>query len=242
MGEVKPAPSRSDGDLCPVEALAALQVLQPHRWRRPADEAPLFRYESGAGLDREGITHFIRIAALAAGFPSELAGSHSLRKGGATAFFASTGDLERLKRYGGWTSDAVHAYLYEDHTAQKGVSQGMLKSQLITLPSQKDARARDHPQVASGSGLGSELEFGLNPGEPPGHERNHRVRGSKGQRPFSWAPDRRVTFATRAGSMDCTNEDLDQGRKAAAADRQNASSCFIAQHPGLDLHDFLEYL
>ena len=85
-----------------------------------------------------GITHFIKVAALAAGFPSELAGSHSLRKGVATAFFASTGDLERLKRYGGWSSDAVHAYLYEDHTAQKGISSGTLQSQVITLPKQRD--------------------------------------------------------------------------------------------------------
>jgi hypothetical protein len=97
MGEVKPAPSRSDGDLCPVEALAALQVLQPHRWRRSADEAPLFRYESGAGLDREGITHFIRIAALAAGFPSELAGSHSLRKGGQPLFLQAPEILRGLR-------------------------------------------------------------------------------------------------------------------------------------------------
>jgi len=88
---------RSGGDLCPVEALAALQVLQPHRWRRPADEAPLFRYESGAGLDREGITHFIRIAALAAGFPSELAGSHSLRKGGQPLFLQAPEILRGLR-------------------------------------------------------------------------------------------------------------------------------------------------
>lgn len=86
-----------------------MQVLQPHQWRSPQDEAPLFSYEDGSGLDWEGITHYIRIiAALASGFPSELAGPHSLRKGVATAFYATTGGLERLKRYGGWTFDAVH--------------------------------------------------------------------------------------------------------------------------------------
>ena len=52
----------------------------------------------------------------------------------------------RPARYGGWTSDAVHAYLYEDHTAQKGVSQGMLKSQLITLPSQEVYTPRPFPR------------------------------------------------------------------------------------------------
>ena len=95
---------RSKGDLCPVEALAAIQALFPHRWRSSEEEAPIFRLENGTGFDRESITNLVKIAALAAGFPSELAGSHSLRKGGATAFFATTGDLDRLKRFGGWTS------------------------------------------------------------------------------------------------------------------------------------------
>ena len=165
---------RSGGDLCPVEALAALQILQPHRWRSPQDEAPLFRYEDGSGLDREGITHYVRIAKLAAGFPSELAGSHSLRKGGATAFYATTGDLERLKRYGGWTSDAVHAYLYEDHTAQKGIAKGMVESSLIPLPSQVDSRKRH-----------AVLEGRTN-------ERDPRLSA----RARSWGPEPRVTFAT----------------------------------------------
>jgi hypothetical protein len=69
-----------------------MQLLQPHRWRSPQDEAPLFSYEDGSGLDREGITHYIRIiAALASGFPSELAGPHSLRKGGLQPFMQPRG-------------------------------------------------------------------------------------------------------------------------------------------------------
>ena len=246
---------RSGGDLCPVEALAALQVLQPHRWRSPEDEAPLFRYEDGTGLDREGITHFIKIAALAAGFPGELAGSHSLRKGGATAFFASTGDLERLKRYGGWSSDAVHAYLYEDHTAQKGISEGMLCTSLITLPSQNDPGARRHPAVVPTEpqesypgllGVPQDELFhnshgGSNPfSSPVATKRTSRApRGSNTNRAFSWAPDRKVSFAVKAGAMDATDESADGGRKPAAPDRANAANLFVAAHPGLDLYQFL---
>ncbi|CAL1131402.1 unnamed protein product [Cladocopium goreaui] len=246
---------RSGGDLCPVEALAALQVLQPHRWRSPEDEAPLFRYEDGTGLDREGITHFIKIAALAAGFPGELAGSHSLRKGGATAFFASTGDLERLKRYGGWSSDAVHAYLYEDHTAQKGISEGMLGTSLITLPSQKDPGVRRHPAVVPTEpqesypgllGVPQDELFrnshgGSNPfSSPVATKRTSRApRGSNTNRAFSWAPDRKVSFAVKAGAMDATDESADGGRKPAAPDRANAANLFVAAHPGLDLYQFL---
>ena len=155
-----------------------MQLLQPHRWRSPQDEAPLFSYEDGSGLDREGITHYIRIiAALASGFPSELAGPHSLRKGGATAFYATTGGLERLKRYGGWTFDAVHAYIYEDHIAQHGISQGMLHAQLIPLQSQIDPQ---HRRALNGEDI-NEQAF-------------HSSARAK-----SWGPDRRVPFATMAG-------------------------------------------
>ena len=243
---------RSGGDLCPVEALATLQVLQPHRWRNPGAEEPLFRYENGTGLDREGITHFIRIAALAAGFPGELAGSHSLRKGGATAFFASTGDLERLKRYGGWSSDAVHAYLYEDHTAQKGISTGMLHSQLITLPSQKDPQSRNHPSVVPtnepveeaskvDSGQGHET-LGACEFHNDKHARSSRSKSLfSRERAWSWAPDRRVSFSFKAGSMEAANEaeDVRYGRHANAPDRAGAATLFVQENPNLDLYAFL---
>ena len=202
---------RSGGDLCPVEALATLQALQPHRWRGAELEKPLFRYADRSGLDREGIAHLIKVAALAAGYLGELAGSHSLRKGGATAFFASTGDLERLKRYRGWTSDAVHAYLYEDHTAQIGISQGMIGSNVITLPSQK-AQAADRPPVGNHQ------------------DRSDLNRRTLGSRSLSWAPDRRVSFCERAGS--CIME-------AAPVSKLEESHLFFRHNPDLDLHRLL---
>lgn len=76
-----------------------MQVLF-QRWQASECEAPLFRLGDGKGFDLESITQLLKIAALTAGFPGELAGSHSLRKGGATAFYASAGDLEQLKRFG----------------------------------------------------------------------------------------------------------------------------------------------
>ena len=121
------------------------------------------------GLTGKG-SHISSKAALAAGFAGELAGSRSLRKGGATAFLASARDLERLKSYGGWSSDAVHAYLLWDHITQQGFFRGMLDSKLIALPSQKDPAARDHPAVAL--------------------DQSPRQR-TKGSRSFSWAPERR---------------------------------------------------
>ena len=40
---------------------------------------------------------------------------------------AFTDDLEQVKRFGGWKSDAVHAYLYADHAAGKGRASDMLR-------------------------------------------------------------------------------------------------------------------
>ena len=219
---------RSGGDLCPVEALAAMQALQPHRWRSPQDEAPLFRYQDGRGLDREGITHFIRVAALAAGFPAELAGSHSLRKGGATAFFATTGDLERLKRYGGWSSDAVHAYLYEDHVAQQGIASGMLKSQVITMPKQACSTFMGVPSSHEGVIQAGQVAnaYPVFCGTRPHGELGDAASSSQA-RAFSWAPDRRVSFGTMAGA------------DAAPLDRLNATNAFLANNPGLDLYALL---
>ena len=189
---------RSKGDLCPVEALAAIQALFPHRWRSSEEEAPIFRLENGTGFDRESITNLVKIAALAAGFPSELAGSHSLRKGGATAFFATTGDLDRLKRFGGWTSNAVHAYLYEDHVAQKGISSGMLHSNTITMPSQKDPKARQTVNTAPGY-----VQSAVGAAPAPSQPEPASCRfGSNPPRAFSWAPDRKVRFGTKAGGME----------------------------------------
>ena len=205
-----------------------MQALQPHRWRSPQDEAPLFRYQDGRGLDREGITHFIRVAALAAGFPAELAGSHSLRKGGATAFFATTGDLERLKRYGGWSSDAVHAYLYEDHVAQQGIASGMLKSQVITMPKQACSTFMGVPSSHEGVIQAGQVAnaYPVFCGTRPHGELGDAASSSQA-RAFSWAPDRRVSFGTMAGA------------DAAPLDRLNATNAFLANNPGLDLYALL---
>ena len=66
----------------------------------------------GWGFTREAISELLRLAAVAEGCPAHLVGSHSLRKGGATAMQACTDDIEQVKtvkRFGGWKSDAVHA-------------------------------------------------------------------------------------------------------------------------------------
>ena len=49
---------------------------------------------------------------------------------------ACTDDLERVKRFGEWKSDAVHAYLYADHAASKTRASDMLRSKPILSSAQ----------------------------------------------------------------------------------------------------------
>ena len=85
---------------------------------------------------REGISEALRLAAVALGYPAHLVASHSLRKGGATAMLAVTSDVETVKRFGGWKSDAVHAYLYTDMAAAPNRAKEMLTSKPVLQPQQ----------------------------------------------------------------------------------------------------------
>ena len=79
----------------------------------------------GLGVSMEGTSELLRLAAVALGYPAQLVTSHSLRKGGATAMLAVTSDVETVKRFGGWKSDVVHAYLYTDLAAASARSKEM---------------------------------------------------------------------------------------------------------------------
>ena len=87
-------------------------------------------------MSREGVSEALRLAAVALGYPAHLVASHSLRKGGATAMLAVTSDVETVKRFGGWKSDAVHAYLYTDMAAAPSRAKEMLTSKPVLQPQQ----------------------------------------------------------------------------------------------------------
>ena len=90
----------------------------------------------GVGVSLEGVSEALRLAAVALGYPAHLVASHSLRKGGATAMLAVTSDVETVKRFGGWKSDAVHAYLYTDMAAAPNRAKKMLTSKPVLQPQQ----------------------------------------------------------------------------------------------------------
>ena len=143
-----------------LAAICPVQAFQDHARQNPAwvsdPSAVVFQFQ-GVGDTREIVSDLLRLAAVAEGHPSHLVGSHSLRKGGATAMLACTDDLEQVKRFGGWKSDAVHAYLYADHAASRTRASDMLRSRPILSAAQ---RSGSHPA----GGRTSSLRCG---GHPP---------------------------------------------------------------------------
>ena len=127
-----------DSCLCPVQALGEMERHYPERFRGAEAEEPLFRFEDGTPIARDDIHDMVQLAAVADGQQGARFGSHSLRIGGATALYQGTKDLEQVKRFGRWTSDAFHGYLWESHERQEGLSARMAKADGLLLAPRKD--------------------------------------------------------------------------------------------------------
>ena len=138
---------RAGGEVCPVRAMEAVQRLAPERWGLEA-HLPLFRRRSGRVLRRAEIQDMLAMAAIVEGFKPEEMGSHSLRIGGATALYHTTQDIERVKRFGRWKSNAVHAYLWEAHEHQKGLAAAMAGDTARLI--KREAMVRPAPAAAQG--------------------------------------------------------------------------------------------
>ena len=89
----------------------------------------MFIKESGDAIRRDGIQHLLELSAMAFGVNADRMGSHSLRIGGATSLYHTVQDLEIVKRFGRWKSDAFHGYLWESHEPQRGLSEGMVRDE-----------------------------------------------------------------------------------------------------------------
>ena len=66
-------------------------------------------------------------AAEAVGLPKERFKSHSLRIGGASALLHATREFDLVKRFGRWSSDAVHSYLHESAEQYLGLATKMAR-------------------------------------------------------------------------------------------------------------------
>ena len=111
FGESKTLKATGRQRLCPVEALVRMRKKWPTRFQKGHSDSlkPLFRWSSGQALKRTEVQSLLQQAARGVGLPPERFMSHSLRIGGATALYQSTGEIEVVKRMGRWSSSAVHA-------------------------------------------------------------------------------------------------------------------------------------
>ena len=115
-----------DALVCPVRSMEVLRSWAPERFGRgPEAQLPLFRWYSGAVLKREEVQELLQKAATAVGLPPGRFMSHSLRIGGASALYHATNDIELVKRFGRWSSGAVHGYLWESADQYRGVATKM---------------------------------------------------------------------------------------------------------------------
>ena len=86
----------------------------PERFGRGSEaHLPLFRWSSGAQVKRKEIQALLEASARACGLPPQSFRSHSLRIGGTSALLHATGQFDLVKRFGRWSSDAVHGYLHD---------------------------------------------------------------------------------------------------------------------------------
>lgn len=111
--------------VCVVTALEQLRRVLPRRFGDGEGHLPLFRWTSGQVLRRMEVQNMLQRAARAVGLPAERFQSHSLRIGGASALYQSTGEVELVKRTGRWTSSAVHRYLHDSGDVLSGISKRM---------------------------------------------------------------------------------------------------------------------
>ena len=111
-----------------VEALFLLRSWKPQRFDMGADaHHPLFRWSSGRDVRREDLQRVLQEAAQGVGLPAERFKSHSLRIGGASAMLHATGHFDLVKRFGRWSSDAVHGYLHDSAEQSLGLAASMAR-------------------------------------------------------------------------------------------------------------------
>jgi site-specific recombinase XerD len=110
-GETVVVSEAADMKMCPIVAYEEW-ALQRHRNHRFDHSEHLFcNMTNGAAISRATVNHILKDALEAVGVDPDAYGSHSLRKGGATAMAAAKVEERLIKRHGRWRSNAVHVYI-----------------------------------------------------------------------------------------------------------------------------------
>ena len=110
-------PSLGNSPLCPVTALKAWLGSYSH-----SPSCPLFLLPSGSLTQSQVRTHLTKILTHLQLNPA-IYSFHTFRRSGATLAFNSDVNIQKIKRHGTWSSDAVNAYIIEDPLHASGVAQ-----------------------------------------------------------------------------------------------------------------------
>ena len=118
----------------PSSSVCGLLPAFPARFHGSEAHLPLLRWSNGDFVRRGDMQEKLEIAAIAAGRDPVEVGTHSLRIGGATAMYHSVDDLQKVRRFGRWSSDCFHVYLWESHEPMKQVAKAMAtdRTELMT--------------------------------------------------------------------------------------------------------------
>ena len=109
-----------------------MQKHLPQRFRGGREcTQPFFCFEDGAPLTRQFVQDVLEQAALACGYDPRRFRSHSLRIGGATAFYHVRPDVQLIQRFGRWSSSAVQGCLWEAHETSRGISAAMAADKTV---------------------------------------------------------------------------------------------------------------
>ena len=115
---------------------SALRLTCPLFWytvydQMRAKDSTYFFHQAGRNDRLEGLSastpcHIVKSRLAEIGIDPTGYGSHSCRRGGATAAVAANVDLHLVKRHGNWKSDAVYLYVVDSVKAQLSVSEAIL--------------------------------------------------------------------------------------------------------------------
>ena len=119
---------RSRTEVCVVTALRMLKAWAPCRFQGAEAHLPLFRTAKGELLTREKVQGVLQDAAAAVGLPHSRFKTHSLLIGGASAMLHATQQFDLVKRFGRWSSDAVHIYLHDSAQQVRDLASAMARN------------------------------------------------------------------------------------------------------------------
>ena len=106
--------------VCPVRAIKSL--LKAHLAEKrslPRPEDAVFSKADGSVWTRGEVSEWLKKAAEICKVPGARVASHSLRRGGASAYVAAGLSDEHIERFGRWTSAAYKAYVFQHAEAIK---------------------------------------------------------------------------------------------------------------------------